>query len=172
MIILLLLPTIIMLFSLPFWQMKKLHNKFFKILVGLAYFGLPAIIFFSCASQRDDTSSPGIIGGLFIGIVILALNGFQYRFYLRKLNNNRCPHCHSLGLKVMNKDVDTYTNTHTTIYSVKGGRYNGKQYSRVVENIRKFTTYSNYCGACNSVIVWTEESEDTLTSDSRPKSIR
>lgn len=169
---LLLIPSIIMLLSLLLWWNKKVSNKVILIIVRVGYYGLALLILINCILTRDDVQSPGIMGGLFIAALILLVNAYQFKIYKRKLNNNRCPYCNSLGLKIMNKDVDIYTNTSTTVYSVKGGRYNGKQYQKVVEDIHKFTTYTNYCEKCNSVIIWTEESEDQLTSDNRPKSLK
>lgn len=165
-------PTIVLLCSLPLWFVKNLHNKFFHLLSSIAVFGFAIFLLIISSSSRDSINSPGIIGGIFIAIVIIIANAFPYILYKRKLNNNRCPNCHNLGLKILNKQIDTVTNSNTTVYSVKGGKYDGKKYEKVVDHIHKYTTYTNYCPSCNSVIMWTEESEDTMTSDERPEEVK
>lgn len=168
---LLFFPTILMVCTLPLWFIKKLHNSLIKGIVNFVLFGMIVGVFIISATDKS-INSPGIMGGLCLSLGLMVLNGWPYILYTRYLNNCRCPNCHNVGLKRISKDVDTYTNTSTTIYKVHGGQYDGKEYQRNVNNIYKYTTYTNYCPACNSVIVWTEESEDKLVGDNRPEEVR
>lgn len=168
---LLFMPTIIMVCTLPLWFIKQLHNSFLSLLATIGYIGFIILLFIACATDKG-VQSPGIIGGIFLAIPLLLLNAYPYILYRRWLNNNRCPNCHNLGLKRLNKSIDTITNSQTTIYSVSGGKYNGKEYQRNVDHIYKYTHYTNYCHNCNSVIFWTEEDQDTLKSDNRPDEVR
>lgn len=161
-----------MLLSLLLWPFKKVHNALIEGIITLGYAGFIVLIFCTCVSQRDEVSSPGIFGGLIISIIILLANGYQYILYLRKLNNNRCPHCHNVGLVRLNKDIETHTSGSTTTYKVKSGKYSGRTFMSSFTKIKEYITYTNYCKACNSIIVWTEENEDTLRGDNRPADLK
>lgn len=163
------IPTIIMVASLPFWFWRKLPNWVFKVILNLGMFGYIALIFFLCSSSRDDISSPGIMGGIFIAVIVLVANAFQYLFYNRTLNNNRCPQCHRLNLKVVNKYIEKYITTHTTIYR---NNETGKKYNKESWNTDIYTTYTLYCPDCDCLFQWTDEGVEYGSRDERPPELR
>ncbi len=159
------LPTLIMLGSIPFWFVRPLHNLLFRAVAYLAVIGLPLLILItSCCS--DDPRSPGILGGIFLFITMIALNAAQMFLYIRILRNRRCPNCHSLRMKTIKKNTEEYTTVNTTVYK---GNNSNKRYYRDVRDTTTFTTYTNYCPACDSLISWTEESNDSGVHDTRPQ---
>lgn len=164
------IPTAIMLASIPFWKMQNLHNVALKGIAYLSIYGFAALILYSSVkSSSYDPQSPGWIGGIFIAIVIVMANIWQLKFYERKLNNKRCTHCHGLNLQTVDKEIKEYISTHTTGYI---NRRTGKRYVKEDTNTKTHITYTNYCPDCNNVFVWTEEKEEDLRHDTRPKDLR
>lgn len=161
-------PTILMLASLPFWYIKKIHNVVFNVYSFLSLFGLAAFVFIASVTS-DDIQSPGWLGGIVIVIILLVCNFFQYGLYVKYLSTKRCPECHSMGMKTLDKDVDTRIKTYITTYKAEGGRHDGRTYDKIEEQIRKKINYTLYCPECGNICNWEEEQEDTLTSDERPK---
>lgn len=166
------LPTIIMVLSLLLWPVKKVHNSLIQGIIAFSCIGYILGIFLICVSTREEISSPGIFGGLIIALIITAANSYQYILYTRKLNNNRCPHCHNIGLERINKEIDTHTSGSRTIYEVKGGKYGGRTYQTSYTKIIDYITYTNRCKACDAIIVWTEKKENELRGDNRPDELK
>ncbi len=166
--LLLLVPTIIMLASLPLWFVRKVSNTILSLISWVAVFGYMAFIFFGCVSN-DAVNSPGIMGGIFICLGILLLNAFQFLTYRRMLNHHRCSQCSSLRLKIVGKNVEGYKNTSTTHYI---NNQTKEKYHKSHTHIHTKTTFLAYCPDCNSLLEWVEEDDDHLHGDTRPEHLR
>lgn len=166
--LLLLMPTIVMLATVPLWFIKAVPNFVISLITYLGYFGYILFIFIACMLD-DGVSSPGFFGGLLISIVVLLMNAFQFLFMRRTLNNNRCDECGSLRLRVIGKNIDGVETTNTKYYI---NSVTKEQYEKTHRHIIKKTTYFTYCPDCDSLFEWTEEDEDDLRGDTRPEHLR
>lgn len=138
-----LIPTFAMFLTLPLWFWRKIHNN--------AIFFIANILFIA----------PFV--GIYMGfekkwlaillIIIVAIpNLFGYMFFTKRLNLNRCPECHSLGMRVVDHDRETITTTKTTTWS-DGSKT--RDYSHDTTNY-----YSLECGECGHVREWNDGFRD------------
>lgn len=142
-ILMALIPSFAMWLTLPLWYWRKVHNNMISFLAVVLFIAPFVGIWFGMEKHW--------LAILLMAIIIIP-NLFGFKFFMKRLNLNRCPECHAMGVSIVDHDRETIRTTTTTTWS------DGSKTRKHSDDVTNY--YTLQCDECGYARYWNDGGKD------------